>query len=98
MGLTPFWGDVGHVLQYNLYFLPKTKMVRMVYRNNFYEMGLVISAEKQELWTKSKILERSTFWKIGFEVPNGSVRALAKTKSFQKILQHKKQSNWPNFE
>ena len=32
-------------------------MVRMVYRNNFYEMGWGISYEKKELWTKSKILE-----------------------------------------
>ena len=36
-------------------------MVRIVYRNIFYEMGWGISDEKKELWTKSKNLEGSEF-------------------------------------
>ena len=40
-------------------FLPKTKMVRMVHRNNFCEMGLEISDQKKELWTKT------VFWRGG---------------------------------
>ena len=49
-------------------YLPKTKMVRMVHRNLFYEMGLEISDEKKELGTKSKILGRSKKLKISFDV------------------------------
>ena len=36
------------------HFLPKTKMVRMVHRSMFHEMGLEISDQKKELWAKTE--------------------------------------------
>ena len=36
------------------FFLQKTKIARMVYRNVFYDMGLELSDEKNELWTKNE--------------------------------------------
>ena len=50
-------------------FLPKTKMVRMVHRNLFYELGLEIDDPKSELGTKSKILEVSNILKNWFWGP-----------------------------
>ena len=50
----------------------------MVHRNLFYEMGLEISDEKKELWTKSKFLGRSKISKISFEVQNGAFEGLVK--------------------
>ena len=44
---------------YRIIVLPKTKMVRMVHRNLFYEMGLEISDEKHDLWAKTENLEGS---------------------------------------
>ena len=55
----PIFRNFGNVLPYNADFLPKTKMVRMVYTNNFYESGLENSEGKTELGPKSKILGRS---------------------------------------
>ena len=74
--------NFGNVLPSNCDFLPKTKMVRMVHRNLFYEMGLEISDEKKELWTKSKILGRSKkIKKSVLRSKIGLLRALSKTKS-----------------
>ena len=67
-------------------FLPKTKMVRMVHRNLFYEMGLEISDEKKELWTKSKLLGRSKNAKISFEVQNGAFEGFVKDKITLKYI------------
>ena len=53
-------------------------MVRMVHRNLFYEMGLEISDEKKELWTKTENLEGSKNSKISFEVQNGVFEGLVK--------------------
>ena len=50
----------------------------MVHRNLFYEMGLEISDEKKELWTKSENIEGSKNSKISFEVQNGTFEALVK--------------------
>ena len=55
-------------------------MVRMVHRNLFYEMGLEISDEKKELWTKTENLEGSKNSKISFDVQNGTFELCLKTK------------------
>ena len=79
--------NFGNVLPSNCDFLPKTKMVRMVHRNLFYEMGLEISDEKKELWTKTENLEGSKISKISFEVQNGTFELCLKTKMiFKNIL------------
>ena len=72
--------NFGNVLPSNRDFLPKTKMVRMVHRNLFYEMGLEISDEKKELWTKTENLEGSQISKISFEVQNVTFELCLKTK------------------
>ena len=63
-------------------------MVRIVYRNIFYEMGWGISDEKKELWTKSKNLEGSEFWKINFEVQNWVFEGFVKDKFTLKMRYH----------
>ena len=44
----------GNVLRYQVTFLPKTKMVRVVHMNIFYRMDLEIYDSKSELWTKTE--------------------------------------------
>ena len=61
-------------------------MVRMVHRNLFYEMGLEISDEKQELWTNSKNIEGSKNSKINFEVQKGTFEGLVKDKITLKYI------------
>ena len=78
--------NFGNVLPSNCDFLPKTKMVRMVHRNLFYEMGLEISDEKKELWTKTENLEGSKNSKISFEVQNGVFEAFVKDKITLKYI------------
>ena len=78
--------NFGNVLPSNCDFLPKTKMVRMVHRNLFYEMGLEISDEKKELWTKTENLEGSKNSKISFEVQNGAFEGFVKDKITLKYI------------
>ena len=61
-------------------------MVRMVHGNLFYEMGLEISDEKKELWTKLEILGRSNNSKISFEVQNGTFEGLVKDKTTSEYI------------
>ena len=49
-------------------------------------MGLEISDEKKELWTKSKILGRSNNSKISFEVQNGVFEGFVKDKITLKYI------------
>ena len=44
----------GNVLRYQVTFLPKTKMVRVVHMNIFYRMDLEICDSKNEIWTKTE--------------------------------------------
>ena len=53
------------VLPYHDHFLPKTKMVRMVYMNIFYRMDLEMCDLKSEFWTNTEKIGRSKNWKIG---------------------------------
>ena len=66
----------GNVLRYQVTFLPKTKMVRVVHMNIFYRMDLENYDSKSELWTKT---ENSTFQKnenFSFGVQNGLLRLI----------------------
>ena len=57
-------------------------MVRIAYRNNFYEMGWGISDVKKELGTKSKIMAGSNKnEKSVSRSKMGSLRVSSKTKS-----------------
>ena len=67
-------------------FLPKTKMVRMVHRNNFCEMGLEISDQKKELWTKTVFWEGWEISKFSFEVQGGLLRVSTGPKLILKIF------------
>ena len=45
----------GNVLRYQVTFLPKTKMVRVVHMNIFYRMDLEICDLKNDFWAKLTI-------------------------------------------
>ena len=57
MGVPPHFRDFGNVFPRLCQFWSKTKVVRMVYTNNFCGIGLEICGGKDELWTKTEILE-----------------------------------------
>ena len=66
-------------------FWSKTKMVRMVHRNNFCGMGLEIRSPKSELWTKTEILEGWEIPKFSFEAQGGVLRVSTRPKMILKI-------------
>ena len=59
-------------------------MVRMVHMNNFCGMGLDICGGKDELWTKSEILEGWEISKFSFEVQGGVLMVFQEQKCFKK--------------
>ena len=80
--------DFGNVLLSHDDVLPKTKMVRMVNRNLFYNRDLENSDRKAELWRKTEILEGSKNWKISFEFQNRTFEGCFKIKMiFKNILE-----------
>ena len=65
------------------HFLPKTKMVRMVHTNSFYEISLGISDPKMEFLTKTHFLKKwpcSKFWEIVFLVGKKPLRGASTAK------------------
>ena len=74
-------------LPIKLTFLPKTKMVRMVHRNLFYNTELKICDLKSELWRKTENLEGWENWEIMFEVQNWTFEGCFEVKmTFKNIL------------
>ena len=98
MGLTRFFWNFGNVLPSNCDFLPKTKMVRMVHRNLFYEMGLEISDEKKELWTKTENLEGSEISKSALRSKIGLLSFVLRPKSLLNILRYHPPPSRLNFQ
>ena len=58
----------------------------MVHRNNFCEMGLEISDQKKELWTKTAFLEGWKISKFSVEVQGGLLRVSTRPKLIFKIF------------
>ena len=85
-GGTPNFRDFGKVLPYNWEFWSKTKMVRMVHRNNFCEMILEISDPKKQIWTKTEVLEGWEISKFSFEVQGWLFRIVSKPEWLLKIF------------
>ena len=84
-GGTPHFRDFGDVFQRLCQFWSKTKMVRMVYTNNFYAIGLEICGPKDELWTKSKILEGWEISQFSFGAQGGVLRVYINPKLILEI-------------
>ena len=66
----------GNVLRYQVTFLPKTKMVRVVHMNIFYRMDLEIYDSKSELWTKTENLTFQKNENFSVGVQNGLLRLI----------------------
>ena len=97
MGGYPYFRDFGHDFPRLCQFWPKTKVVRMVHTNNFYEMGLEISDPKDELWTQTEVLEGWGVPKFSFGVQGGLVRVSTRPKMIFKILRRHRAPSQPKF-
>ena len=76
----PNFGFFGNVLRYQVTFLPKTKMVRVVHMNIFYRMDLEIYDLKSEFVTKTENLDFQKIENFSFEVQNGLLRLIPRPK------------------
>ena len=86
IGGPPHFRGFGNVFPRLCQFWSKTKLVRMVQTNNCYETMLEVSDPKDQLWTKTEILEGWEISKFSFEVHKWLLRVSTRPKWILKIF------------
>ena len=76
----------GNVLRYQVTFLPKTKMVRVVHMNILYRMDLEIYDSKSEFWREADNLDFQKKLKFKFWDPILTFEAISKTEMISKYI------------